>query len=89
MNPTTQVLEERLAALEGGAAALCVSSGSSAVALAIQNVAAAGDNIADTGHSGDRILPVAVTFHFVAFTSPHLCILPQIGAPVRGGLSLR
>ena len=45
MNPTTQVLEERLAALEGGAAALCVSSGSSAVALAIQNVAAAGDNI--------------------------------------------
>ena len=45
MNPTTQILEERLAALEGGAAALCVSSGSSAVALAIQNVAAAGDNI--------------------------------------------
>ena len=50
MNPTTQVLEERLAALEGGAAALCVSSGSSAVALAIQNVAAAGDNIIVSPH---------------------------------------
>ena len=50
MNPTTQVLEERLAALEGGAAALCVSSGSSAVALAIQNVAAAGDNVIVSPH---------------------------------------
>lgn len=45
MNPTTQVLEERLAAIEGGAAALGVASGSSAVTLAIQNVASAGDNI--------------------------------------------
>ena len=45
MNPTTQVLEERLAAIEGGAAALAVSSGSSAVALSIQNVASSGDNI--------------------------------------------
>ena len=50
MNPTTQVLEERLAALEGGAAALGVSSGSSAVALAIQNVATAGDNIVVSPH---------------------------------------
>ena len=50
MNPTTQVLEERLAALEGGAAALCVSSGSSAIALAIQNVAASGDNIVVSPH---------------------------------------
>ena len=45
MNPTTQVLEERLTVLEGGAAALAVASGSSAVALAIQNVASVGDNI--------------------------------------------
>ena len=44
-NPTTQILEERLAALEGGSAAVAVASGSSAVALAIQNVASAGDNI--------------------------------------------
>ena len=50
MNPTTQVLEERLAALEGGAAALCVSSGSSAIALAIQNIASAGDNIVVSPH---------------------------------------
>ena len=50
MNPTTQVLEERLAALEGGAAALCVSSGSSAIALAIQNLASAGDNIVVSPH---------------------------------------
>ncbi len=50
MNPTTQVLEERLAALDGGAAALGVASGSSAVALAIQNVASAGDNIVTSPH---------------------------------------
>jgi len=50
MNPTTQVLEERLAAVEGGVAALAVASGSSAVALAIQNVASAGDNIVASPH---------------------------------------
>ena len=50
MNPTTQVLEERLAALEGGMAALAVASGSSAVALAIQNLASAGDNIVASPH---------------------------------------
>ena len=38
MNPTNAVLEERLAALEGGAAALAVASGSSAVALSLQNL---------------------------------------------------
>ncbi len=45
MNPTTDVLEQRVAALEGGAAALAVSSGMAACALAIQNIAYAGDNI--------------------------------------------
>src|SRR5690606_20974366 len=45
MNPTTAVLEERIAALEGGAAALAVSSGQAASAMAIQNIAHAGDNI--------------------------------------------
>ena len=44
-NPTTGVLEERFAQLEGGAAALCVSSGQSAIFYAIINVAVAGDNI--------------------------------------------
>ncbi len=45
MNPTNAVLEERLAAIEGGAAALAVSSGQAASALSIQNVAQTGDNI--------------------------------------------
>ncbi|HWT97131.1 MAG TPA: PLP-dependent transferase [Terriglobales bacterium] len=45
MNPTTDVLEQRLTALEGGAAALAVSSGQAASAFAIQNIAKAGDNV--------------------------------------------
>jgi O-acetylhomoserine (thiol)-lyase len=45
MNPTTDVLEQRIAALEGGAAGLAVSSGQAASAIAIQNIAQAGDNI--------------------------------------------
>ncbi len=45
MNPTTAVLEERVTALEGGVAALAVSSGQAASAVAVQNVAKAGDNI--------------------------------------------
>ncbi len=45
MNPTNDVLEQRIAALEGGAAALGVASGQAASAIAIQNLARAGDNI--------------------------------------------
>ncbi|MFZ5790633.1 MAG: O-acetylhomoserine aminocarboxypropyltransferase/cysteine synthase family protein [Pseudomonadota bacterium] len=45
MNPTCAVLEERLTALEGGAAALALSSGQAASAFAIQNIARAGDNV--------------------------------------------
>ena len=45
MNPTTDVLEKRVAALEGGVAAVAVSSGQAATALAVQNLAIAGDNI--------------------------------------------
>lgn len=44
-NPTTDVLEQRIAALEGGAAALAVASGQAASAYAVQNLARAGDNI--------------------------------------------
>lgn len=44
-NPTTDILEQRIAALEGGAAALAVASGQAASAYAIQNLARAGDNI--------------------------------------------
>jgi O-acetylhomoserine (thiol)-lyase len=45
MNPTTAVLEERVAALEGGVAALAVASGQAAEFIAVQNIAHAGDNI--------------------------------------------
>ncbi len=45
MNPTTAVLENRIAAIEGGAAALAVASGQAASAFAVQNLARAGDNV--------------------------------------------
>ena len=45
MNPTTDVLEQRLAAIEGGIGALVVASGMAAVTYAIQTIAEAGDNI--------------------------------------------
>lgn len=45
MNPTTDVLEKRIAQLEGGVAALATASGQSATAIAIQNIAKNGDNI--------------------------------------------
>ncbi|MFA9373205.1 MAG: O-acetylhomoserine aminocarboxypropyltransferase/cysteine synthase family protein [Poseidonibacter sp.] len=44
-NPTTDVLEQRFAQLEGGAAAICVASGQSAIFYAVANVAQAGDNV--------------------------------------------
>ncbi len=45
MNPTTAVLEERMAALEGGVAALALASGQAASAFALQNIARVGDNV--------------------------------------------
>ncbi|HEY3266749.1 MAG TPA: O-acetylhomoserine aminocarboxypropyltransferase/cysteine synthase [Armatimonadota bacterium] len=45
MNPTTDVLEKRLAALDGGTGALAVSSGQSAITLAVLNITSAGQNI--------------------------------------------
>ncbi|GGY36191.1 O-acetylhomoserine aminocarboxypropyltransferase [Bacterioplanes sanyensis] len=45
MNPTNDVLEQRIAAMEGGIAALAMASGMAAITAAIQTVAAAGDNI--------------------------------------------
>ena len=49
-NPTTAVLEERLAALEGGVAALATSSGQSAQFLALSTLAEAGENIVSTSY---------------------------------------
>ena len=44
MNPTCAVLEERIAALEGGVAALALGSGQAASLFAVQNICHAGDN---------------------------------------------
>jgi O-acetylhomoserine (thiol)-lyase len=48
MNPTTAVLEARVAALEGGIAALCTASGMAAITYAVQTLVEAGDNIIAT-----------------------------------------
>ena len=72
-NPTQNVLEERLAALEGGVAALAVASGAAAVTYAFQNITCAGDHIvaAKTIYGGtynllDHTLPAyGVTATFV------------------------
>jgi O-acetylhomoserine (thiol)-lyase len=50
MNPTTDVLEKRLAALDGGVGALAVSSGQAAITFAILNIAGAGQNIVSTSY---------------------------------------
>ena len=50
MNPTCAVLEDRIAALEGGVGALAVASGQAASAYAIQNIAKKGDNIVASSH---------------------------------------
>lgn len=50
MNPTTDVLEKRLAALDGGVGALAVSSGQAAITLAILNITRAGQNIVSTSY---------------------------------------
>lgn len=71
MNPTNDVLEQRIAALEGGAAALSVSSGQTATAMSLQNIAHAGDNvISSTGLYGG-------TWNLFANT------LPDMGMEVR------
>ncbi|KMN33847.1 O-acetylhomoserine aminocarboxypropyltransferase [Chromobacterium sp. LK1] len=71
MNPTTDVLEQRVAALEGGIGALAVASGMAAISYAIQTIAEAGDNIIATGtlYGG--------TYNLFAHT------LPQLGIEVR------
>src|SRR5512136_1772100 len=50
MNPTTDVLEKRLAELDGGVGALAVASGQSAITLAVLNIAQAGQNIVSTSY---------------------------------------
>ena len=50
MNPTSDVFEKRIAALEGGAAALATASGSAAITYAIQNIAIAGDHLVSSAN---------------------------------------
>ena len=68
MNPTTDVFEKRMAALEGGVGALAVASGQSAITLALLNIAKAGDEIvsADNLYGG--------TYNLFHYTFPRLGI---------------
>src|SRR6185369_12943476 len=50
MNPTTDVLEQRLAALDGGVGALTVASGQAAITYAVLNITQAGQNIVSTNY---------------------------------------
>jgi O-acetylhomoserine (thiol)-lyase len=71
MNPTQDVLEKRVAALEGGIAALALASGQAAITYSIQTIAEAGDNIVSSAalYGG--------TYNLFAHT------LPQFGIQVR------
>ena len=64
MNPTTDVFEKRIAALEGGVAALATASGQAAQFLAISTIAQAGDNIVSTSFLyGELITSSKLLFH--------------------------
>ncbi|WP_287496532.1 aminotransferase class I/II-fold pyridoxal phosphate-dependent enzyme [Pandoraea sp. CB10b_02] len=75
MNPTQDVLEQRVAALEGGVAALALASGQAAVTYAIQTIAEAGDNIvaASTLYGG--------TYNLLAHTLPLSGIATRFADP--------
>jgi len=71
MNPTTDVLEKRLAALDGGVGALAVASGQSAITLAILTITRAGQNIVSTSYL------YGGTYNLFHYT------LPRLGIEVR------
>ncbi|CAR54581.1 O-acetylhomoserine aminocarboxypropyltransferase/cysteine synthase family protein [Burkholderia cenocepacia] len=75
MNPTTDVLEQRIAALEGGIGALALASGQAAVTYAIQTIAEAGDNIvsASSLYGG--------TYNLFAHTLPQYGIATRFADP--------
>ncbi|RPI21703.1 MAG: O-acetylhomoserine aminocarboxypropyltransferase/cysteine synthase [Acidobacteria bacterium] len=71
MNPTTDVLEKRLAALDGGVGALALASGQSAITLAVLNITQAGQNIVSTSYL------YGGTYNLFHYT------LPKLGIQVR------
>ncbi len=75
MNPTNDVLEKRVAALEGGVAALAVASGMAAITAAIQTLAEAGDNIV----SSSRLY--GGTYNLFAHTLPRQGITVRFADP--------
>jgi O-acetylhomoserine (thiol)-lyase len=75
MNPTTDVFEKRMAALEGGVGALAAASGSAAITYAVMNIAGAGDNIvaANTLYGG--------TYNLFVHTLPNYGITATLVNP--------
>ena len=75
MNPTTDVFEKRMAALEGGVGALATASGSAAITYAVMNIAGAGDNIvsANTLYGG--------TYNLFVHTLPNYGITATLVNP--------
>ena len=80
MNPTTDVLKKRVAALEGGVGALALSSGQAAETLAILNIAKAGDDVVSTTslYGG--------TYNLFAHTLPKLGITVHFAEPTPEGV---
>lgn len=79
MNPTSDVFEQRIAALEGGIAALATASGSAAITYAIQNIAHQGDHIV----SANRIY--GGTYNLFAHTLPDFGITTTFVNPDEDG----
>lgn len=78
MNPTTDVFEKRIAALEGGAGALATSSGQAAITFSVLNIAGAGDEIVSSSslYGGtynlfsNTLAKLGIKVHFVDSTDP-------------------
>jgi O-acetylhomoserine (thiol)-lyase len=75
MNPTTAVLEQRVAAMEGGLAGLCLASGQAATTYSLLTIAEAGDNFVTTStlYGG--------TYNLFAHTFPQIGINARFAAP--------
>ncbi|MFC7678486.1 homocysteine synthase [Paenibacillus sp. GCM10028914] len=79
MNPTTDVFEQRIAALEGGAGALATASGQAAITFSILNIAGAGDEIVSSSslYGGtynlfsNTLAKLGIKVHFVDSTDPN------------------